>query len=421
MDLITGLASSWSSVPDYARNEAYVDGKKRLDALGVSLPPEMRLLELVVDWPRITVEALEERLHVDGFSLMGETGSDDHYWDRWQENGMNILAPLLHTESLTQGIAFGLVGPSEGEYATFSAHTARDCKVLVNGLGKVEQAKVRFEVGGETFVSHYTQGQVKIYGQGRFGLAVVGTMSTPSTAIPVVPFVNRARIRDPFGRSEIADVITYTDAASRTITGLQVATELVALPQRYMLGAKPDDFKDQNGRSKPLWEVYTGRILTGPSDATVGSLPGADLTNIIAAVKMYAGLVSASTGLAISNLGIVSDANPASAEAINAANDRHVAKAEKKQTFFGESHELMQRIADEFEGKKTSVRLETRWRNAATPTLQATSSAVSQLVSQGIVPAVVARDLIGLTEEQKKISAEYDGESTAALLKAVGV
>ena len=59
-------------VSEYTRHENYFNGRQRLAALGVSIPPEMRAVEIVVDWPRITVESLDERLAVAGFRVGGE-------------------------------------------------------------------------------------------------------------------------------------------------------------------------------------------------------------------------------------------------------------------------------------------------------------------------------------------------------------
>ena len=61
-----------SSPADATELEAYFNGEKRLAALGVSLPPQMRVLEMVSGWPRLVVEALVERLTVEGFYLASD-------------------------------------------------------------------------------------------------------------------------------------------------------------------------------------------------------------------------------------------------------------------------------------------------------------------------------------------------------------
>ena len=42
--------------------QKYYDGKQKLKDLGISLPPQMRLIDTVLGWPGTVVDALEERL-----------------------------------------------------------------------------------------------------------------------------------------------------------------------------------------------------------------------------------------------------------------------------------------------------------------------------------------------------------------------
>lgn len=46
--------------------QKYYDGKQKLKDLGISLPPQMRLIDTVLGWPGTVVDALEERLDFEG-------------------------------------------------------------------------------------------------------------------------------------------------------------------------------------------------------------------------------------------------------------------------------------------------------------------------------------------------------------------
>ncbi|MFD5599187.1 phage portal protein [Leucobacter sp. NPDC058333] len=409
---------------NFTRNEAYFDGKKRLDALGVTLPPEMRVLEIVVDWPRILVEALEERLTIEGFTIAGQAEANQRYWRRWQANRMDLTAPLVHTEALVQGCGYVVVGGGGPQgFARITGHSALGFTVSKDrATGVVSEAVQRFSDEESPAVVHYVPGKNYIYRKSNGRYLFEKGLDSGTQRIPVVPFVNRARLRDDMGRSEMQDVIRYTDAASRSITNLQVAVETVALPQKYMLGAAANDFKDPDGKQKTQWETYIGRILLGPKDAKVGTLQGANLQDITSVLRLYAGFVSASSGMSLMSLGIGTDANPASEGALNAVDNRHVRKAEKKQALFDDSWEDVQRIADDIEGvaDKESDLLETQWRPAATMTLESVAAAASTLVTAGIIPPAVARNRIGLTPEEKRIADEAERNSAASLLRAVG-
>jgi hypothetical protein len=90
-------------------------------------------------------------------------------------------------------------------------------------------------------------------GRGRPGRAPLG-------AVPVVPLINRGRLTQRDGVSEIADVMPLTDAAARALTNAQVATEVAAIPQRWVAGMSKGDFADQNGNPLPAWQAYFGAV-----------------------------------------------------------------------------------------------------------------------------------------------------------------
>ena len=436
---LQSLLKQTARLADYTKLEAYFDGKARLDALGINLPPQTRLLELVVDWPRITVESLAERLTVEGFSLANGEETAKQMWGWWKANDMGTLSNLLHIESFAQGLAYGIVGEDLLADGTPQFSVARTLGMSVRSddiTGRVAEAARRFVLDGEKWVAHYEKsplGEVTVsyYGFAKTtndwsaahptgGQAIV---QTPFTQVPVVPYKNRARIGDRYGRSEMLDVIRYTDGAARSLTNMQVGQELLALPQRYLLGSSKESMRDPNGNPLTEWDAYIGHLLRGPADAKVGQLPGADLTQIHSTIRLYAQLVSGSTGIPLTSLGISAEANPASADALNAAANRHVKKAEFKQEMFGARHEEMMHRAYELvhgEPLENGWGLETLWRNASTPTLQAQVQSSVMLYSAGLIPAVVARDMVNLTPEQKRLAAEADLIDPVAMITAMG-
>lgn len=405
--------------------EAYFNGEKRLAALGVSIPPEMRVLEMVSTWPRLVVEALVERLTVEGFYLASDEAYSDTAWRWWQANNMDVNSILLHTEALVQGTSFAMVGPGEFNIPRITVHGRTEIRCAFDQIGRVSEALRKYKAeDGTDWYAYYTPGRIEYYGRGSSGTWLkAAEMDSGLSRVPIVPFVNRARIGNRTGESEMRDVMSLSDACSRSLTNLQVAQELVSMPGRYLLGADANSFVDGNGQPKSQFEVYIGRILLGPSGATAGQFPGAQLDQIINTIKLYAQKVASITGLPNSYLGINSD-NPASAEALNAAANRHVKKAEQKQVIFGESHEDLIRIGDELVTGAVNpalVELEARWRNAATPTLMASAQAAVQLVQSDVIPPSVARDLVGLTPEQKRLAEDADNSLQTTLAEAIGL
>jgi hypothetical protein len=52
--------------PDLDLLNAYYEGMQRLSRLGLAVPPALRQFVTMVNWPRVTVDAIEERLDLRG-------------------------------------------------------------------------------------------------------------------------------------------------------------------------------------------------------------------------------------------------------------------------------------------------------------------------------------------------------------------
>src|SRR5690606_40764202 len=80
--------------------EQYYDGKNVLRDLGISLPPSLKSVETVLDWPAKAVNALAGRLRLEGFVMPG--GQSDPFGVRqmWAENSMDVEAPQAHLSAL---------------------------------------------------------------------------------------------------------------------------------------------------------------------------------------------------------------------------------------------------------------------------------------------------------------------------------
>src|SRR5690554_5412495 len=67
-DMVTQMEHHLATAQGDVREDfSYYNSEHRLQAIGVSVPPEMRNLIAQVGWPRIYVDAIEERLDVEGF------------------------------------------------------------------------------------------------------------------------------------------------------------------------------------------------------------------------------------------------------------------------------------------------------------------------------------------------------------------
>lgn len=422
MSFSTLVEQAGSGTRDRQKLEAYYQGSKRLDALGVSLPPEVRVLELVVNWPRLVVDSVEERLDVEGFRLAGSDKTDDELWSWWQANNLDDESSLVHTEALVQRKAFTIVGQTRDGSPAITSHTGQGMACHIDPLTRdVAEAVRLYETPDRVkWAAHYLP-DVTVYYRGSLGdwkqdKTVVHNMGT----VPVTPFTNRSRIGDRRGVSEMQDVMGLTDAASRTLTNLQIAQELVAIPQRWVMGAEAKDFVDPAGNQVPRWQAYIGHVQAFENEnGKAGQFEGADLRNFTEVVNQYARIVSALSGLPPDFLGFTSE-NPASADAIIAARERLVKRCERKQRAFGASWERTMRCAMRQDGRDASpaMRLETVWRDPSTPTMESKARTAREMFESGLLPADMALEVAGFGPEARKRAAELRQNPTLA---AVGL
>lgn len=392
-----------AGVGKVAEYEGYYEGTTRLDALGVSLPPAVRVLEMAAPFPKMAVDVLAEVLNPEGYLLGDDDETPKLLRKWWAANNLDTQVKLGITESLVQGSAYFIVGPGKNGIPRISVHRPIGCAVSYDHMGDVAEGLRRYKLGDEKFASHYLPGETRFYRYGGGMWRQHGeTVYTGASSPAMVPLVNKTRLGDVHGRSEIAEVATMTDAGSRSLTNLQVAQELLAMPTRYLFGDGLEALKDQAGNPIDKIAAYFGRFLTGPAGAEAGQIPGADLTSIINSYKLYAQIVSAITGIPPQMLGISTD-NPSSAEAMRVAKDRLIARAEVKQSMFGDTLEDVAILALEMEEKlpENAESLEMQWRDPALASVSAKSANLLQAHSQGVIGGETAREGLQLSPEQR--------------------
>lgn len=404
--------------PRYEDLEAYYEGTKRLDALGVTLPPKMRVLEMVAPFPRLSVDVLAEILVPAGFAMAKGHDIPDKIREWWGANNLEAEVPRAIREALVQGAAYFIVGHGEDGVPRISVHTRKGISTRYDHMGRLAEAIKRYDIGGVSYAAHYLPGRVDYYVLNG-GWKLYDSIDTGTYRPTLIPMYNKVRIDDRTGRSEIVEIATITDAASRSLTNLQVAQETLSMPQRYMAGkdigkaiAANASGSGDGGIEKEaaLLKAYFSALWIGPEGTNFGQLPGADLSQIINSYKLYAQIVSSVTGIPPAMLGISTD-NPSSAEALRTAKDRLVTRAEDKQRSFGGAIVEAMRVAlDMYDVAdfKDSAALELRWRDPADANTASQKAALMQAHAQGIISAETAREGLGLTPEQLAREREED-------------
>ena len=384
---------------------------------GISIPPKMQNLRTVAGWCGTAVDVLEERLDWLGWSSDGDSfGLDSVFAD----NDLDVESGMAHLDSLIFGLSFvsvgsGLAGepsPLVTPHSPKSMTGARDNRS--RRLSSALAVGDRDESGDVTELTLYLPGGTSTFERvsGRWVRSDLDEHKLGRVPVAAIP--NRVRASRESGRSEITEAVRYySDAAARTLLGLEVNREFYNAPQRIGLNVDDSMFEDEAGNRVSPWTSIQGRVWNippneaGEPEPDVKQFNPASPAPYIDQVKGYAQLLAAEAGIPAAYLGFATD-NPASADAIRAGEARLVKRAERRQVAFGRAWMEVARLAllvrdgEVPDGFDSAV--STKWRDAATPTRAAAADETSKYVGAGILPpdSSVTYDRMGLSPAEQR-------------------
>jgi hypothetical protein len=410
-------------------HNAYYEGSYRIADLGISIPPQMRGLRITLGWCRVGVDALDARLNLEGFRYPDSNDVDADMMDLYAANLMASESQMAHIDALVFGHGIAAVGSNEDtpELPIITVESPLDFACQYDARTRKTTAALRlFGSEGAKQATLYLPDETVTLEQATAGWNVLDRDRHQLGEVLVERIVNRARTYDRNGASEITpELMSITDAASRTLLGLQVAQEFYSAPQRYILGADEASFIGPDGQPKSGWETYMGRVLALERDAdgnvpTVGQFTPYDPSTFTKVMDMYAKHVSSITSLPPHVLGYTTD-NPASADAIRSAEHSLVTKANRKTVVFGKGWANVMRKALLVRGEQPSDAhlIVPVWAETATPTIGATTDAISKQVQMGYLPATsdVVGEQLGYTPVQRaRIEADRASEAGSSFL-----
>ena len=436
-----------AGLDDQDMNWAYYDGEQPMHYVARIIAEQQdRFPALKVNWPGLVIDSLEERLDVEGFRLGDSDSADDDLVGTWQANDLDEGAPEAHTCALVTRHAFLMAGPGDGRYPTITVEYPDQMAVELDAVTRRVVAALKVwaddpDSPQEDRAVLYLPNRMVEF---EFGKPVHAESTADWTAalehqqtsplVPVVPMINRPPRRPRryqhgrmvqtlhgYGRSEIHDIRSLADAVNQTATNMLAGIEHHALPRRWAVGANEKDFVDENGKPLPAWKIATGALWAATAgedgaEVKLGQFTGADMTGFHNSIRQLAQLAAGLYGLPPHYLGLFSD-NPASADAIRSAEIRLIKRAERRQTTFGGAWERVMRIALAIMGRDpaSADRLETVWRDPATPTQAQRADAAVKLHAQGIIDDELAQEMVGLTVAQRRALARRRGTTPATI------
>ncbi len=436
-----------AEIPALERFNAHYEGTQPLSYLAPELVAQLsdRLRQVVVNWPMLVVDSVEERLDIEGFRFVGTPEADSDLWDIWQANDLDEWSQQAHLDALVMKRSYAIVGTNDTDRSRPIITVESPLQVIHERDPRTRTvsaaAKFWTDDDGRQRATLYRPDETSWWVGNGSSWEPDEENPDPDQhgkgVVPVEPIVNRPRLRAVTGTekvmqagalaavgegtSDLAPVIPISDAACKVATDMMVAAEFHAMPRRWALGFSEEDFQDENGNKLNKFLQIAGNLWaserTRQEGAEVGQFPESSLSNFHETLKLLAQLAGQVSGLPAHYLNFATD-NPASADAIRSGEVRLVKRAERKQRAFGGSWERAMRLAllwRDGRVEDVAARMETIWRDAATPTIGQKADAAVKLKAEGIVPLRQTREDMGYSATQiKRMEQEDDRDAARA-------
>ena len=381
--------------------DSYRRGLQIIQNLRIAVPKELEFLRTIVGWPAKAVDPYVARLSVDCFRVPTATDGDQHIMGLMAANGFEAEQSLAFDDAISLGRSYWSVGsnPESGAPPLITVDSPLNMSVLWDLRGLSPRAALQeyrdddrkrgaLLVPGKTVhIAENDKGEWEIADRDEHGFDFV----------PVIRMAHRPSTNNRNGVSAITPAImSLTDAACRTLLGLEVAREIYSVPQKVLLGASEDAFQKSDGTPKAAWDTYITRILALERDED-GNLP--ELKQVTAYdpatfTKLLDWYASAMSGEVLSppqSMGLYTQGNPASADSVIAMNAERDLNAGLMQRTFGPSLIKVPQLALRFENKgvlpdefKT---LAADWNPVTLPNPAVTSDSITKQIAAGAVPA----------------------------------
>ena len=306
--------------------------------LGIALPQGLNKLKVGCNWGQKAVDVLAARSMFDGF--VGTAGSLDGLSKLVRDN--RLIAE--YGKACRDELKYGCV------IATRSADADIGCKIRFHSPATAAAlwnvAKGRIDCGlaiidtipdeehsnewVPKLVNMYTDDAVLVLHRERDGWRVQRMMHRMGRPL-MEPMIWSATSGKPFGRSRLKKPIrTLIDDYIRTVANATIALEFDTTPQKYILGVTDDQY---DAIVSDKFKQYVGSLLAATSNPETGENPvfgqlaQGSLSPHVEKMRMTATQFAAATGLTVTDVGIINDANPTSSDAIlakrrRAADDR---------------------------------------------------------------------------------------------------
>lgn len=357
------------------------------------------------NWVALVIDAVTERLHVEGFRL-DSPNADNDAWDLWQRNELDAESELVHNEALVTGETYVTVW-SDPDDPQVPLITPEHASQMIHEYDPGHRRRLAAAL--KVWIDDWTgQKMATLYlpdGIHKFRAPKDGTewsvredsLPNPLGVVPVAVFRNRPRLLTG-GRSEIGDLLDIQDRINKTIFDRMMAAEYSSYRQRYSIGMEIP--RDEDGNPRAPFEAAVDRLwMAEDPEVRFGEFSATDLGPYIAAVEADINAMAAISRTpphyllgAMVNI---------SGDALKAAESGLSSKAHSRARQFGESWEKVIRLAfgvlDDPRSKVTDGQV--IWADVETRTEGERVDALTKMATLG-VPNVALWERWGATPQE---------------------
>jgi hypothetical protein len=432
---------AWRRRGQMLLDEAYYLGDQVLTSLGIALPPELEGLRSIVGWPSIAVDPYVERLAIDSFRLASATSADQDLDDLRQATDMAGEEVLAYTDALVMGRSYWLIDRDEDDGPDDPPDICVESPMNISGTWDIRtrkpaavlQSYYQYE-SAQRFAALYLPEQTIHLAQDDTGTwQLVGRDRHNFGMVPVVRMTNMPRAGNREGSSQITTAVkSLTDSACRTLLNLTAASEFYSVPQKLILGATEEDFIGSDGQKKTAWETYIGRILALQRDAE-GALPEVkqfeayDPSVFTKVIEMYASQAAGTLCAPPQDLGLYTQGNPVTAEAMQVSESRRDRRTRRMHANFGcalvEVAQMALRYMNGGDLPAKYEHLAADWRDPQIVNFTGYADGMSKLMAEGAVPRgsdVALRKLGFNSIERRQMEQEREENPAEQIIDVLG-
>lgn len=384
-----------------AVKDKYYEGHVTLNDvnLGIALPGGLRNLEVGCNWGQKAVDALADRSMFDGFVGSGQAA------DTMAKlvAGNRLLAQ--YSKACRDELKYGCV------FATLSADPALRCRIRFHSpatsaalwsgeKGRIDCGLAIIDtVPDEKFKGQWRPHIVNLYTDEAVLVLTLENGVWTAERHPhrmgrplMEPMIWNATSGKPFGRSRLKRAVrALIDDYIRIAANATIALEFDTTPQKYLLGVTDDQY-DAVVSNK--FKQYIGSILASTSNPETGENPvfgqlaQGSLQPHVDKMRMTATQFGAATGLTVTDVGIINDANPTSSDAILAQSQTLVLMAQQLNQGNGDALATIARMAQAIARNTTldalteeETGIMAHFKNPAMPSVAVTADAAIKIAS----------------------------------------